>query len=119
MPYDYELLKKNVSTTHPEVLDAFVEGWNKIGPLSQAHWRQLAFVAPKVKVERRVWLSWTALLYDELFDARKEDRSFDIRLSTVEKQLAILFHNSMQYAAYLFGLPHMPPLADGQYYSPS
>src|SRR5947207_6814676 len=96
MPYDYEFLKKHISAAHPELLDAFEEGWNRIGSLSQAHWRQKGFIAPKQKVERQSWLAWTTVQTDELFEPRKDDHSVDIPLSKFEKRLAVLLHNTMQ-----------------------
>ena len=111
-------LKNHISAAHPELLDAFVEGWNNLGPLSQAHWRQQAFIAPRQKVESNCWLSWTTVQVDELFEPRKKDFSFDIPLSNFEKQLAILFHNNMQHAGHLFNLPYMPPLENRQFFSP-
>src|SRR5437762_8156525 len=117
MPYDYEVLKNHISAAHPELLDAFVKGWNNLSPLSQAHWRQRGFIAPKQKVEYKCWLSWTTVQVDELFEPGKDNDSFDISLSKFEKQLAILFHNNMQHAGDLFGFPYMPPLQNKQYSS--
>lgn len=110
MPYDYEALKNHVSAAHPELLDAFVEGWNNLGPQSQSHWRQQAFLTPKNKVTYKCWLSWTTVQTNLLFGRRKDDFPFDFPLSNFEKELAILFHNKMQHVGQLFDLPYMPPV---------
>jgi len=119
MPYSYENLKHHISDVHPEILDSFVEGWNRVGPISQAKWRQQGLLAPRQKVEYKCWLSWTTVQIDELFKARKVNNSFEIPLSKFEKQLAIIFHDSMQHAGDFFNLPYMPPLEDKEYCAPN
>src|SRR5208282_788588 len=118
MPHDYELLKNHISTAHPEILDVFVEGWNSLDPLTQARWRQKGFITPRKKVQTSGWLSWTAVRIDKLFELREQNFSTNTSLSTFEKRLAILFHNSIQHSGHLFGLPYMPPLKDRVYTSP-
>src|SRR6266496_1030602 len=117
MRYDYELLKNHVSRCHPEVLVTFLQGWNKLGPLSQAHWRQLGLIAPREKVESRHWLSWATAKVSELFES-KEGLCCDTPLSHYERQLAGLFHDSMQHSGELFDLPYMPPLKNRVYSCP-
>src|SRR5947207_1371908 len=119
MPYSHEFLKKHISTAHPELLDDFVAGWNGLGPLSQARWRQQAFITPKKKVEPFCWLSWTTVRKDELFASRKNDVSIETPLKRFEKQLGILFHDSMQNAGHMFRLPHMRPLGRRQFLNPT
>lgn len=118
MPYTYEYLKHHISEVHPEILDSFVEGWNRLGPISQAKWHQQGLLAPRQKVECKCWLAWTKVKIDELFEARKLNDSFEIPFSEFEKQLAIIFHDSMQHAGDFFNLPYMPPLEGREYSSP-
>lgn len=118
MPYSYENLKNHVSSAHPYIFDAFVEGWNKLNPLVQASWLQDGLVRTKDAAERKSWLAWTTVAIDAVFK-KKDDTSFDQPLSMYQKQLAILFHNSMDHVGQLFDLPHMPPLADREYRSPT
>jgi hypothetical protein len=110
MPYDYEVLKNHIATAHPELLDAFLEGWNHLGPESQAYWHQQGLVAPKEKVKAKHWSSWTAVKLMELFASKSDNISFNNCLSEFEDRLAVLFHNSMQNSGQFFGLPSMPPL---------
>src|SRR5215471_297298 len=118
MPYTYEHLKHHISDVHPEILDAFVEGWNKLGPISQATWSQKGLLLPRQKLEYHCWLSWMTVRTDELFNARKANHSFQVPLSKFEKQLAILFHDSMEHAGEFFNLPYMPRLHGRQYQGP-
>ena len=119
MPYDYEFLKNHISRAHPELLDAFVEGWNNLGAQLQARWRQTGLMAPKKKVELSCWLAWTTIQIDQLFKPRIDNDPFDIPLSKYQKQLAILFHNNMQDADDFLGLPYMPALDHREYHPPS
>lgn len=118
MPYNYESLKNHVSAVHPELLDAFVEGWNQLGPQSQDHWRQRALITPAQKVVCQYWSSWTNIKRVEFFKQRG-NLPFDIPLSKFEKQLAILFHDSMQHGGDLFHFPYMPPVRHIEYESPT
>ena len=115
MPYNYETLEKHISAVHPELLDAFVQGWNNLGSRSQAGWCQRGFIAPKQKVERLWWLSWTTVQVDELYQQRRGADPFDVPLSKFQKYLTILFHNNMEHVDDLFGLPYMPPIKHGEY----
>ena len=119
MAYTYEYLKNHISDAHPEILDSFEEGWNRLGPLSQATWRQNGLMTPRRKVDYECWLSWTTTQIDKLFKLSKDYDPFEFRLSKFEKQLAILFHNSMQHGSDLFSLPYMPPLEDKAFTSPT
>src|SRR5215471_13425398 len=117
MRYDYELLKNHVSRCHPEILDAFLQGWDQLGQSSQAYWRRQGLVVPRKKVDPRHWLSWTTVKVNELFESKKSlcDR---MPLSSYEDQLAGLFHDSLQHSGKLFDLPYMPPLTNKVYYCP-
>jgi hypothetical protein len=118
MPYTYEYLKRHISEVHPEILDSFVEGWNRLGPVSQAKWLQQGLLAPRQKVEVKYWFAWTTIKIDELFEARKLNNSFEFPVSKFEKQFAIIFHDSMKHANDFFNLPYMPPLKGKSYGSP-
>ena len=117
MPCDYEILKNHVSAAHPELLEAFVEGWNNLSPQLRDRWRREGFMVPKKKVEPKGWSSWTATRMKDVMTPRTQDSSFNVPLSDFEERLAILFHNNMQHSGDLFGLPYMPPLENRQYYS--
>lgn len=118
MPYTYEYLKHHISEVHPEILDSFVEGWNRLGPISQAQWHQQGLLAPRQEVKYKCWFAWTTTKIGELFKARKLNNSFEIPLSKFEKQFAIIFHDSVQHAGDFFNLPYMPPLHDKEYGCP-
>jgi hypothetical protein len=119
MPYGYEFLKNHFSAVHPELLEAFVEGWNTLDPVSQDHWSQQGIITPKVPITLKCWLSWTTTQMDKVFLARETDPTLKIPLSKFENRLAILFHNTMDHAGHLFGFPYMPPLENREYLSPS
>jgi hypothetical protein len=119
MPYNYEILENHISAAHPELLDAFVEGWNKLGHISQSYWSQKGFIAPKQKVQCLSWLSWTTVQVDVVYEPRKPVDPFNVPLSKFEKQLSILFHNNMRHAGDLFDFPYMAPLEGREYCSPT
>src|SRR5271169_4603940 len=118
MPHDYESLKNHVSATHPEILDAFVGGWNELDPDLQHCWRKQGMIEPRVKVESNAWLSWTTFKLEMLFESKAEDYPFDKPLSTYMKRLGILFHNSMEHSGDIFRFPYMPHLNCRTYSSP-
>ena len=110
MPYDYEVLKNHIATVHPELLDAFVEGWNCLGSESQAYWHQQGLVAPKEKVKSKRWVSWTAVKMMQSFTSKSDDVSLKMQSQDFENRLIVLFHNSIQNSGQFFGLPIMPPV---------
>ena len=116
MPYDYELLKNHISTAHPEIFDAFVEGWNILDPKLQAYWSQGGLIMPRQKVEPKAWLSWTTVKVDQFFESRAKDFSTDLLL--FEKRLTVLFHNNIQHSGHLFNLPYLPPIENRVYRPP-
>src|SRR5271169_3695483 len=107
MPYQFEVLKNHVATVHPEIFDAFMEGWNNLGSQTQAHWRQQGLVAPKQKVAVKHWFSWTTIKTVELL-ASTENYSLDTPTSNFEKRLANLIHKKLQHSGQFFDIPSMP-----------
>ena len=109
MPYDHNHLKSHIISYHPQMLDSFEKGWDKLGQESQSLWIQEGIINPGTfydvgTIGSTVWQSWARVRYEQC----KSVDTVNFEPEDLRQTLALLIRENMPHTGALYDMPEIP-----------
>lgn len=112
MPYNYRSLKKHISLKHPEKLDDFEVGWEKLGRELQQKWIKRGIAPaglPYGQNRAEKFISWSHVLNGELKDTHPN-------LRTLSTGFAAWICKKLDHQGSFFEIPPLSGFPDKSRY---